>query len=66
MGTESPKRIRAMAARVTKRFVGEAGTAMPFATSKRTARKESTVRPKTTANTWLIFVGFIFVTKLDS
>jgi hypothetical protein len=66
MGTESPKRISAIAARVTKRLVGEAGTAMPFETNNRTARKESTVRPKTTANTWPIFVGFIFVTRLGS
>jgi hypothetical protein len=65
IGTESPKRITAIAARVTRRFVGEAGTAMPFETIRRTARKESTVTPETITRTRLAFVGFIFATRLD-
>jgi hypothetical protein len=56
--------MTAIAARVTSKLVGEAGTAIPFATSNRTARKETTVTPKTITRTTLIFVGFIFATKL--
>jgi hypothetical protein len=65
IGTHRASKITAMAASVTKRFVGDAGTAMPFETINLTARKERAVTPKTITKTWLTFVGFIFVTKPD-
>jgi hypothetical protein len=66
IGTDSPRRITAIAARVTRRLVGEAGTAMPFETINLTARKENTEIPNATARTTLVFVGFIFATKPGS
>jgi hypothetical protein len=58
--------MTAIAARVTSRLVGDAGTAIPLATRSLTARKERTVTPKTVTRTRLVFVGFIFATRLDS